>query len=117
VTDLERRVIELEDRVAVLEEALGLTYTAPPEWGLTPTEDRILAMLNKAPMVRRERLMVALYGLDDDPPLSNVVEAHISHMRRKLRPHGVEIMSHKGKRIIDGGYWIPAEQKARLADA
>lgn len=108
----EQRIQALEDRVAVLEEALGLTYVAPLEWKLSPMQDRILAMLLKAQAVRRERLSVVLYGLEPNPPISNVIASQISHMRRKLRPRGIEIKSIRG--VFGGGYWLDPEVRARL---
>lgn len=56
------RIQALEDRVALLEDALGLTYTVPIEWGLTLTEARLFGLIRKVPVVRLERLRLALYA-------------------------------------------------------
>lgn len=110
----EQRIQALEDKVVWLEEALGLSRQFPAEWGLTPTQERMLGMLVAARVVTEARFMVALYSERLDPPLSKVVPAQLSKMRDKLRPMGVEIHSRNGS---SWGYWIPAEQKAKLLNA
>jgi len=109
----EQRIAELEDRVAVLEMALGIDYTAPPEWRLSRTQSRVLGMLAKTSgVVPAERIYQALYGGRLDPPGGNAVSVHVCHLRARVARFGVDIRAHKS-----AGYWIPAEQKARLLDA
>ena len=111
MTDADR-ITALEYRVAALEEALGLTYQPPPALGLTRFEARIVGMLMKANVATTERMFTALYGEREDPPISKNVDVFISRARPKLAKRGVEIRNTWGV-----GYWIPAEQKARLLDA
>lgn len=106
------RIEQLEDRVAVLEGALGFSYNAPPEWGLTPTEERILGILLKCPVAPYERIFAALWGAENDPPDEHLLAVHACRLKRKMRDQGIEVRS-----MYRFGYWIPAEQKARLADA
>lgn len=108
----EQRIQILEDQVAALQEALGLAYDPPMEWGLTKTEAELFGILKRSPVVLRDRMRTALYGLWADPPLTNVIAVHVCHMRRKLAPFGISIKASR-----DGRYWIPQEQKARLLDA
>jgi DNA-binding response OmpR family regulator len=111
MTDAER-IEALEDRVAVLEQALGLNYQAPAEWRLTSTEERILGVLLRSPRVHRERLMVALYADRADPPDVSVITVHVCGLRAKLKRLGVDVIA-----MRHAGYWIPADQKQRLLDA
>ena len=64
---------------------------------LTRSEARILRRLmrGKGEWVPREHLMVALYGhrTVDDWPESNVIECHISNIRRKIAPLGAQTVS------------------------
>ena len=108
------RILALEDRVAVLEEALGIRYEGMKEWGLSPVQAQIVGILRKIDSAPCKRIYVAIYGSALDPPDLNVVRVHISHLRSKLKPHGVEIKSGRG--CTSCGYWIPEEQK-RLLDA
>ena len=110
------RIQQLEDRVAVLEEALGIKYHAPPEWGLTPMQDQIVGMLRAARALPYERMMAAIYGMVDNPPLTDVIRVQSCRIRPKLKAHGIEIRTLWPRTSGDGGYWIPAEQK-HLLDA
>ncbi len=124
MTDADR-IQALEDRVTVLEDALGIRYHAPPEWGLTPTQDVIVGLLLAARSVPWERMWTVLYGSESDPPETDVIRTQICLMRPKLEAHGVEVRTIAGGNGIGrymrgtpgGGYFIPAEQKARLLDA
>lgn len=112
MTNLAQRVIDLEDRIAELESALGLDYKSRPEWGLTRSEACVVGMLTKTSIASHARLETALYADRNDTPTGNNVDVFITRARRKLAPFGIEIRNTWGV-----GYWIPAEQKARLLDA
>lgn len=98
MTDTDR-IQALEDHVAALEEALGLTFAAPAEWKLSGTEERIFGMLRKGGVIRRDRMMTALWWDRDDPPNRNTLHAHICNLGRKLRPLGYEL-----RNVKDVGY-------------
>ena len=104
------RFATLEHRVALLEDALGLTYSVPIEWGLTLTEARLFGLIRKVPVVRLERLRLALYADQADFPQDATMYAHICNIRRKLKPHGIRINTANGV-----GYWLDQETRARLA--
>ena len=108
----EDRILALEDRVTVLEEALGLTYEPPVGLGLTRFEAAVVGVILKTKIASRDKLWFALYGDRADPPTCQNVDVFVSRARSKLRAHGVTINNTWGV-----GYWIPAEQKARLLDA
>lgn len=60
-------------------------------------------------MVSKESLFVELYRFDQsaEPESWNVVESHMSKMRKKLKAIGVEILSERFK-----GYLLPMEKAA-----
>ena len=90
MTDSER-IAALEDRVAMLEEALGLTYRAIPT--LTPTQNKMVGMLVKHHgIVSYERFMTALYAdRDDGGPDPHILAVHIYKLRPKLAAMGAEV--------------------------
>ena len=59
-------------------------------------------------MVTRERLLEALYGFDSEPD-SNVIEVHVSRLRRRLREAG----STTNIRVVRGvGYMLRVGETA-----
>ena len=103
----------LRERVRQLE-ALLLPddIEIPLEWGLVNAERRCFAALTKREIVTKEILYQALYGdrldLGKEPEV-NVVESHMSKLRKKLRPFGVVIMS----RRFEGYSLLNRERYAR----
>lgn len=108
----EEEIQLLKDRVAILEDALGITRRFPPDWGLTPRQEQMLGILCKTTVAPAERFMVALYSDYADPPVGNIIATQLCKLRKRLKPMGIEIKSRLGGGY---GYWIPAEQKAKLA--
>lgn len=93
----QREIEMLRER---LRQALDLLapseFSAPPEWGLCATEARIFAHLQTKPLVTKDSLMVAAYGhMIDEPPVENVLESHISKLRRKIAPFGYAIRNER----------------------
>lgn len=82
--------------VESLEDALGLSYDAPPEYGLTKVEGRIFGMLQKTNPISRDRIFVALYGGRSDPPTGKVIDVMICKMRPKLARHGLRVVGSAG---------------------
>ena len=62
---------------------------------LTPKEFRLLEflMLNPERVVRRTELLEKVWDLTFDP-MSNVVDVHVGHLRRKLRSSGARPLLH-----------------------
>lgn len=101
---------KLEEENQVLRDALGMTAVIRPEWGLSSTQQQILGIIAKRPEgVSHERLWTALYGMRDDPPIAKVINVTISHMRRKLRPYGIQINNNWGV-----GYWMEEESRLKV---
>ena len=75
---------------------------------LSPTEYRILEYLIHRPraIVSKRELLEHLYDFAWEHH-SNVIEAHVSNLRRKLNPTGVdpliETLRHRGYRLTGGG--------------
>lgn len=102
------RITELEIR---LEDALSPPEPLPDKKGqpLTPRQRAIYAVLKRAARsnahsyVRKDALMSALYGLDDDMPDRRALDVHIFHLRRKL-PEGerIETVRGEGWRLVEG---------------
>ncbi|MGO8093195.1 helix-turn-helix domain-containing protein [Rhizobium leguminosarum] len=89
----------LRERIRQLE-ALLLPddVVVPAEWQMPNAERRIFAALTMRDIVTKDMLYEALYGdrLDlDKEPERNVVESHVSKLRKKLRPFGVVIISER----------------------
>lgn len=103
---------QLRDRVAQLEEALGLAEDFSlllPD--LTQSESTCLGVLlnNKAP--RKLTFHLALYGNrpDGDEVDVKIVDVMLCKLRKKLKPLGVEIGTEWGE-----GYFINDANKAKL---
>lgn len=67
---------------------------------LTGTESRILAVLaERAPILSSKTyLMDQLYALNNgDEPFEKILDVYICKIRRKIKPLGIEIVTHWGK--------------------
>jgi len=101
------RITELEIR---LEDALSPPEPLPDKQDrpMTPRQRAIYAVLKRAArvnaqsFVRKDALMSALYGLDDDMPDRRALDVHIFHLRRKL-PEGehIETVRGEGWRLVE----------------
>lgn len=116
MSELER----LRDRVAELEEALGLTADLPR--GLIPREIvgtrqgalgalRFIGVLLTRPFGSREAIYSAFYG--DRPevrqPCLKVLDVYASCARKILSAHGIELQTIRGE-----GWRLDAANKAKL---
>lgn len=80
----------------------------PVYWGLTATEERIVALLLRRRRVTKEQFHVALRGDEREINIA-VVESHICKARRKLRLFQIEIKSARYQ-----GYWIEQDRRYEL---
>ncbi|MBX5015927.1 winged helix-turn-helix domain-containing protein [Rhizobium lentis] len=104
---LKAEIETLRERVRQLEALLlPEDIVIPLEWGLVNAERRCFAALTKRDVVTKDFLYQALYGdrldLDQDIAL-NVVESHMSKLRKKVRPFGVVITGERfvGYRLLN----------------
>ena len=82
----------------------------PPEWAISKTEEKILLVLyRRHGLVSKHALYFAVYGEESDV-LSKVIEVHLCHIRRKLKPFGIEILTTHGC-----GFALPEESYAKLS--
>jgi DNA-binding response OmpR family regulator len=113
MTDLERENELLRDRVAQLEDAMGLGFMPPPEWGLTRSERLLLGVLMAREIATKNAVMAGLYGMDvRDPPFEKIVDVLISKLRKKLVPHGITIETRWGE-----GHFLSPAMKSRVRAA
>jgi len=76
----------------VVDEQAGLATRAGSPLELTPTELRLLAYLvrQRGLVLSKAQLLTQVWGYDAYDP--NVVEVHVSALRRKLEQHGPRIL-------------------------
>jgi two-component system, OmpR family, response regulator len=76
----------------IVDEQAGLAARAGGALELTPTELRLLAYLvrNRGLVLSKTQLLTQVWGYDHYDP--NVVEVHVSALRRKLEAHGPRIL-------------------------
>lgn len=106
---------EALEEVVQLRKALGLQPAAwqpPARLRLSRQETRVLKRLYAEPIVTHEQIYVTLYGVDGQTN-PKIVDVYISHLRRKLRPYEIDIVS-QGWRSQS---WALSEgARERLAD-
>lgn len=89
----------LREKVRQLEDLLVPPSTIIPiEWGLTASEAKLFAFLTTRHMATKANIMHALYSdrAGDDPEMK-IVDVFICKVRKKLTPHGVEIITFWGQ--------------------
>lgn len=78
-------------RIAELEHALAGDFEPPVEWCLPRREAQIFSMLVKRERVTKEMLHTAFTDPSIEETDPAVWESHVSKMRRRLTPFGVQI--------------------------
>ncbi|MCZ7564720.1 MAG: helix-turn-helix domain-containing protein [Burkholderiales bacterium] len=93
MSGLEREVERLRDRVAELEELVGLRAEFPSRLGLTHTESMLFGLLVKRGMCTRDAIYAAMYGTrpDGDQPEMKIIDAYVCKIRRKLAARRVPV--------------------------
>jgi two-component system OmpR family response regulator len=87
-----RHTAPLEVGDVLVDEHAGVAYRDGQPLGLTPTELRLLAFLarHRGLVLSKPQLLSQVWGYDAFDP--NVVEVHISALRRKLEAHGPRVL-------------------------
>jgi two-component system OmpR family response regulator len=87
-----RHTAPLEAGDVLVDEEAGLAFRNGQPLGLTPTELRLLAYLvrHRGLVLSKPQLLSQVWGYDAYDP--NVVEVHISALRRKLEEHGPRLL-------------------------
>lgn len=88
----------LRDRLAVLEDALGLGIVTPVEWRLTRTEMALFgALYRRGGVLSKIAALAAMYGGNpDDEPSDRIVDVFICKLRKKLAPFSITIETRRG---------------------
>lgn len=93
----------LRARIAEFEEILSaMELVAPAEWGLTPSQARVFALLARRDAVSHESLRIACVGPAGSERGDSLVKVHVSKLRRKIKPHGygIAVIWGQGYRLI-----------------
>jgi len=110
---LNRRNVDREVRVrdVVVDEAAHLAWRGEQPLGLTPTEFQLLLVLarNADVVVSKRRLLSEVWGFDQFDV--NVVEVHVSALRRKLEKFGPRLV----ETVRSHGYVIRAGRSSDRA--
>lgn len=116
---LREEVEQLRDRVAELEQLLGIgedhLIQIRQVIKATPTVCKLIGMLRKARSVMsREHLFIAIYGdrnEADQPTDLKIIDVFVSKARAALEPHGIEITTTWG-----AGYALRPDGKQKLGE-
>lgn len=101
----------LRDRLAMLEETIGLRLETPLVLGLTGQEAKLFGILVKRELVTKEAAMVAIYGNQPNTEVEiKIVDVFICKMRKKLKAYDIAIETVWGR-----GFLMPAASKANAA--
>ncbi|MBN9669930.1 helix-turn-helix domain-containing protein [Roseibium aggregatum] len=106
-----RDLLDVKDaRIAELEGLVSdRVVSFPQEWDLSQIQSEMLRFLLKRPG-KKESLHAALYwDRDDGGPDVRNVPVHVCLLRRKLKPHGIEISW-----LPDRGYFLSDDMKLKI---
>ena len=103
----------LRDRVAELEELLGITGGDFNKLPIPPQQKSILNLLYRAngKLCSREHIYVAIFGMrpDCDQPHEKIIDTQLCRLRGYLRPHEIAISS-----VWGVGWFIDEDNRAKL---
>lgn len=100
----------LVERIIQLEDELGRDFEIHPRYNLTTSEMALLgAIYGTKGVCSKDHAYTVLYGMHDDPPEQKIMDVFVCKLRRKLRPHGVEI-----KTIWGRGWYLEEEDRAKV---
>jgi len=104
------RIEELEEEVRQLKiqirDTLSPVTLFPLSWGLTPTQERLLAALYRAAgSLTHEQCFAAIGSRADD--MRSLVAVQISKLREKIKPLGLKVVNRWAI-----GFEMPPESKA-----
>lgn len=96
---------ELREHIRQLTEQLASTkFAFPRDLGLTPTQEVVLRHLLTRDVITRRSTMLLLYSDRADDVLGeNNIDVHISRIRQKLGPSGIQIENvwGRGWRVVN----------------
>jgi DNA-binding response OmpR family regulator len=98
----------LKEQVAFLTSALMGDDPLPLDWNLTESEERIMRVILAREYASKDAIMAALYWDKDEPGEEKIIDVMVCKIRKKLKPHGIDIKTHWGR-----GHYLPPEVRAR----
>lgn len=108
---LTRENDELRERVAQLEELLGMSFDAPAFLCLAESEAKLFGMLLAREAVTKDGAMHALYTLRTDADAvvdDKIIDVFVCKLRKKLEPFDLAIETNWGQ-----GYFMTPAMKDR----
>jgi len=101
----EKIIARLRDEIELLQEQVRQLRAllvdeetkVPPEYKLTRAEERLYRHMMARSIVTVDSMLVAIYGDSDDAPHGNIISVFIHKIRKKLPPHGIEIVNYWGR--------------------
>lgn len=109
---------QLRDRVAELEHVIGITDAIPLSaklrlQGVYKGDYALLGILLARPFVPRVAIYDAMYGMraEGEQPDMKVIDVRMSHLRKGLRQHGIEIKTQFGE-----GYFMTEPNKKKVRE-
>lgn len=97
------RIEALEQQIASLRRALEPDKPWPAEWRLTRRQSQLLALLARAKLAGGVATHERLRAIFDDPVRYpdctgdiSLMQCHIFHLRRAIKPLGLRLRSHFG---------------------
>lgn len=111
---LSQRVNMLEEENRQLKELLQpkLERRFPSEWGLTPSEARLLDCLYSSPKGRRTHEQIRFWMYGRRMREEKILHVYVCKIRKKLAPFNIEIQNSWGT-----GYELPAASLAVVRSA
>lgn len=111
IAAVERENEKLRDKVAQLEEIIGLRLPAPLVLGLSGKEAQLFGALYTREFLTKPAIMTLLYSdRADAEPEIKIVDVFVCKIRAKVAPFGIEIETAWGQ-----GYAMTAAGKAAAA--
>lgn len=108
----------LRDRVDELEDLLGIKQSFVGQlrasFGLSDELAKTLGVLLNKNTASEDVLYAALYGNRperDQPTAEAIIRKHIHYLRKRLKPHGIEI-----KNVWGQGWVLPPEHKQTVKE-
>lgn len=106
ITDLDTAL----ERIRQLEDEQGLGFRVHPRHNFTSMEEAMLGILvSSRDVVSRDKMFSIMYGTHNDPPEPKIFDVMMCRIRRKLRTHGVEVMTVWGR-----GWYMEPEDRAKI---
>lgn len=106
----------LRDRIAALEDALGMRDADFFPLRMGRMMRIIFGLLLKRAQVRHAQIDAALYGglpdCDRPPTAAKAIHVHLHHLRRRLAPHGIEIVNLTSA-PFEAVYRLPPDSRQR----